>query len=340
MDKHTKYPEKILLGHGSGGRLMHSLIKDLLLKKLNNPILKELSDSALISYKENIAFTTDSFVVSPLFFPGGDIGKLAVCGTINDLVMQGAKPEYLSLALIIEEGLDYSLLEKIADSLSRAAAKSGVYFVTGDLKVVEKGACDKIFINTSGIGRTVGNKKLSVRNIQTGDKIIITGPIAQHGLAVLAKRKELDLGFDIKSDCAALDGLIIPVLNKTGAVRFMRDPTRGGVATTLNEIAQNSGMAMVIDEKDIPVSAKVRAACELLGIDPLYMACEGRAIIVVEKESANQVLGLLKKHPLGKNARIIGSVADKPKSKLILNTVIGTQRIVDMLTSEPLPRIC
>jgi len=204
--------DKILLGHGSGGRLMHDLIRGLLIEKLNNPVLKELSDSARIKYKEDIAFTTDSFVVNPLWFAGGDIGKLAVCGTVNDLVMLGAEPEYLSLALIIEEGFEYKLLERIVDSLSLNAKKAGVYFVTGDLKVVEKGACDKIFINTSGIGRIVKNKRLCIKNIRAGDRIIVTGQIGQHGLAVLAKRKELSFGFNIKSDCAALNGLIIPVL--------------------------------------------------------------------------------------------------------------------------------
>jgi hydrogenase expression/formation protein HypE len=331
---------KILLGHGSGGRLMHSLIKDLLLKKLNNPILKELSDSALIDYKDRIAFTTDSFVVSPLFFPGGDIGKLAVCGTVNDLVMQAAVPQYLSLALIIEEGFDYNTLEKIIDSISINARKAGVYFVTGDIKVVEKGACDKIFINTSGIGRIIDNKKLSIKNIEPNDLVIITGQIAQHGLAVLAKRKELDLGFNIKSDCAALGDLIIPILKKTEAIKFMRDPTRGGVATTLNEIAQNSGLGVIIDEKNIPVSTRVKVAGELLGIDPLYIANEGRAILVVKKDGAEKVLNLLRKHLLGQNAQIIGTVVNKPKGRVIINTILGTQRIVDMLTSEPLPRIC
>ncbi len=332
--------KKILLGHGSGGRLMHALIKGLLLKKLGNPILKELSDSALINYKDRIAFTTDSFVVNPLFFTGGDIGKLAVCGTVNDLVMQAAVPQYLSLAFIIEEGLDYKTLEKIVDSISINARKAGLYFVTGDIKVVEKGACDKIFINTSGIGRVLDNKKLSVKNIEPNDKIIITGQIAQHGLAVLAKRKELDLRFNIRSDCAALNDLIIPVLKKTEAIKFMRDPTRGGVATTLNEIAEHSGLSVIIDEKNIPVSTKVRAACELLGIDPLYIANEGRAILVVKKDGAKKVLNLLRKHPLGKDAQIIGTVVNKPKGRVILNTILGTQRIVDMLTSEPLPRIC
>lgn len=331
---------KILLGHGSGGRLTHNLIKELLLKKLNNPILKELSDSASINYRDKIAFTTDSFVVSPLEFPGADIGKLAVCGTINDLVMVGAVPEYLSLALIIEEGFDYNILEKIVDSISINAKKTGVYFVTGDIKVVEKGACDKIFINTSGIGKIISKNKLSVKNIKPQDKIIITGNIAQHGLAVLAKRKELDLKFNIKSDCASLNDLIIPILKKTDAIKFMRDPTRGGIATTLNEIAEGSGLSIVIEEKNIPISTKVRAACELLGIDPLYVGNEGRAILVVRENSEKKILNLLRRHILGRNAQIIGAVVKKPKGRVILNTIVGTQRIVDMLTSEPLPRIC
>jgi hydrogenase expression/formation protein HypE len=331
---------KILLSHGSGGRLMHGLIKDLLLRKLTNPILKELSDSALINYKDRLAFTTDSFVVNPLFFPGGDIGKLAVCGTVNDLVMVGAVPEYLSLALIIEEGLDYKILERIIDSISIHAKKSGAHFVTGDIKVVEKGACDKIFINTSGIGRIIKNNKLSVKNIAAGDRVIVTGKIGQHGLAVLAKRKELGLGFNIHSDCSPLNDLIIPILRKTDTIAFMRDPTRGGIATTLNEIAESSLHGIVIEEKNIPISTKVKAACELLGIDPLYVANEGRAIIVVRKEAAKRVLTLLRKHPLGRNAQIIGTVVKEPKGRVILNTILGTQRIVDMLTSEPFPRIC
>jgi len=319
---------------------MHNLIKTLLLKRLNNPILGELSDSAFINYKDRLAFTTDSFVVSPLFFPGGDIGKLAVCGTVNDLTMLGAAAEYLSLALIVEEGLECSILEKIVDSLSLNATKAGISFVTGDIKVVERGACDKIFINTSGIGRIIINQKLSVRNIEPGDKIIITGNIAQHGLAVLAKRKELNLGFNIKSDCAALNNLIIPILKKTDAIKFMRDPTRGGLATTLNEVAENSGLGVIIEEKNIPVSAKVRAAGELLGIDPLYIANEGNAILVVSPGGAKRVLTLLRKHPLGRNAQEIGTMVKRPQGRLILNTILGTQRIVDMLTSEPLPRIC
>ena len=319
---------------------MHSLIRETLVKKLNNPILKELSDSALIKYKEDLAFSTDSFVVSPLFFPGGDIGKLAVCGTVNDLVMLGAEPRYLSLALIIEEGLEQKILEKIINSVALCAKYAGVDVVTGDLKVVEKGACDKIFINTSGIGRIIKNKRLSVKNIHPGDKIIVTGDIGEHGIAVLAKRKSLGLGFNIRSDCAALNGLLVPVLKKTEKIKFMRDPTRGGVATTLNEMAEASHLGIVINELDIPVSAKVRAACELLGIDPLYVANEGKAILVVEGSSAGKILGSLRRHPLARNARIIGEVVNKPRGEVILHTILGTRRIVDMLTSEPLPRIC
>lgn len=320
---------------------MHNLIKNLFLKKLNNPVLKELADSASINYKERLAFTTDSFVVSPLKFSGGDIGKLAVCGTVNDLVMSGAVPEYLSLALIIEEGLDNDILAGVVDSLSQNAKKARVSIVTGDLKVVEQGAADKIFINTSGIGRILKNKKLSVKNIAVGDKIIVTGNIAQHGLAVLAKRKELVLGFKIRSDCAALQDLIIPVLKKTkGAIKFMRDPTRGGVATTLNEIAESSGLGIKIQEKNIPLSSKVRAACELLGIDPLYLANEGVALMVVKPKSAKFILSLLRRHPLGKKAQVIGEVVKKPQGRVVLNTVVGTERIVDMLASDPLPRIC
>jgi len=331
----------ILLGHGSGGRLTHNFIKDELLDKFKNPILGELADSAVIDYKERVAFTTDSFVVSPLFFPGGDIGKLAVAGTINDLVMVGAVPEYLSLALIMEEGLDQRILEKILSSVAFHSKKYGVKIVTGDTKVVEKGAADKLFINTSGIGRLISARKLSIKNIISGDKIIITGNIAEHGLSVLAKRKELDLGFNIKSDCNALNGLIIPLLaKKGGAIKFMRDPTRGGVATTLNEVAEASGLGLIINEKSIPISEKVRVASELLGIDPLYIANEGKALLVVSAKEAGGIVSLLKRHTLGRNAKIIGEVVKGPKARLLLRTAFNTERILDMLTSEPLPRIC
>lgn len=332
--------ENILLAHGSGGSLMHELIRGLLLKKLNNPLLKQLGDSALIDYKERIAFTTDSFVVSPIFFPGGDIGKLAVCGTVNDLVMAGAEPEYLSLALIIEEGFSYKTLEKIVGSISLNAKAVGVSFVTGDLKVVEKGSCDKIFINTSGIGKVVENRRLGLKNIEPSDKVIITGSLGEHGLAVLAKRKELDLGLNIKSDVNALNGLLIPILRNCSGIKFMRDPTRGGLAATLNEIAVFSGRGIIINEKELPVSAKVASACELLGIDPLSIANEGKAVIIVRPDQAEKVLRLLRKHPLGRHARLIGTVVKAPGAKVILNTFLGTQRIIDMPSGEVLPRIC
>ncbi|MDD5594997.1 MAG: hydrogenase expression/formation protein HypE [Candidatus Omnitrophica bacterium] len=331
---------RILLGHGSGGVFTHKLIKEVFLSRLNNPVLRELTDSAYLDYKEKIAFTTDSFVVSPLFFPGADIGKLAVCGTVNDLVMLGAHPEYLSLALIIEEGLELALLEKITDSIALAAKKAGVAIVTGDIKVVEKGACDKLFINTSGIGRIISKKKLSPQNLEPGDKVIITANIAQHGLAVLARRKSLGLDFHIKSDCAALNNLLLPLFKKTNAIKFMRDPTRGGLATTLNEVAQARGLGILLEEGQIPISTQARTACELLGIDPLYVANEGAAVVIVSKNAANQVVHFLKKDPLGKNARIIGTVTKKYAGRVVLSTLLGTQRIVDMLTSEPLPRIC
>jgi len=332
--------EKIALGHGSGGRLMHELIRGLLLKKFNNPILKELSDSAVFALPGRLAFTTDSFVVSPLFFSGADIGKLAVCGTINDLVMSGAVPEYLSLGLIAEEGLDYRVLERVVNSLALYARKSRVYFVTGDFKVVEKGACDKLFINISGIGRLVKGRRLCARRIQPLDKVIITGNIGQHGLAVLAGRKGMDLGFSIRSDCAALDDLLLPLVQNTQAIKFMRDPTRGGVATTLNEIVQACGLGVIIDERKVPVSNKVKAAAELLGIDPLYIANEGVAILVVGPKSASSVVRRLRKHPLGRCAREIGVITKKPTAGVIINTILGTQRILGMLTEEPLPRIC
>ncbi len=332
--------QKILLGHGSGGRLMHQLITNLILKKLDNPILKELSDSACIPYREKIAFTTDSFVVNPLTFPGGNIGKLAVCGTVNDLVVAGATPQYLSLALILEEGLDYGLLEKIMESISLYCRKTKVSCVTGDIKVVEKGSCDKIFINTAGIGRMVHARSLSVKNIKAGDRIIVTGEIGQHGMAVLSKRKELDLRLNIKSDCNALDSLLLPVLKKVQGIRFMRDPTRGGLASVLNEIAQATGQGIRIEEKKIPLSGQVKAACELLGIDPLYVANEGCAVIVVAENSADKALRLLKRHPLGRKARVVGEVMSKPRGRVILKTRLGTERLLEMMTSEPLPRIC
>jgi hydrogenase expression/formation protein HypE len=330
----------ILLGHGSGGILMHELIKNILLKKLGNPILAQLSDSALLGYQEKLAFSTDSFVVAPLFFPGADIGKLSVCGTVNDLVVAGASPEYLSLSFIAEEGLPKETLRKVVDSIALEAKKSGVKIVTGDFKVVERGAVDQLFINTSGVGRIIEGVNLSYRNIKPHDKIIITGDIGEHGLAVLTKRKELDLGFKIKSDCASLNKMLIPLLRGIKGIKFMRDPTRGGLATTLNEVAVSTGLGIKIYESSIPVSGKVRSACELLGIDPLYVANEGKAVIIVDKSSSRCLLAGLKKHTLGRNAREIGEVTNMLKGCVIMTTSLGTERIIDMLAGESIPRIC
>lgn len=343
----TKYlkpntKQKILLGHGSGGRLMHDLIKKLFLPRINNPILDKLSDSAVIELKDRrLAFTTDSFVVSPLFFKGGDIGKLAICGTVNDLVMLASIPRFISLAMIIEEGLDYNILEKIVDSISFNARGENIDIVTGDIKVVEKGSCDKIFINTSGIGIIVKGRKLSIKSIEAEDEIMVTGRIAEHGLSILSGRKGINLDFNIKSDCNSLSNLLLPILRKSAYIKFMRDPTRGGLATTLNEIAESSGLGIIIEEKKIPISGKVKAACELLGLDPLYIANEGKAVLVVNKKYSHSVLAELRKHPLGKFASVIGKVTRQPKKKVYLKTAVGGERIIDMLTSENLlPRIC
>jgi len=345
----AKPGSKILLAHGSGGSLMHDLIKNLILPKFDNRLLNKLADSATIEFKDRfssrtgrpdngLAFTTDSFVVDPLFFPGGDIGKLAVSGTINDLVVSGAAPLYLSLALIIEEGLDFSLLERVLNSISLASRNSKVKIVTGDIKVVEKKACDKLFINTSGIGRIIAN--LGINKIKPGDKIIITGRIAEHGLSILSQRQGINFGSDIKSDCASLDNMLVPLLRKSKSIKFMRDPTRGGLATTLNEIALACKLGIAIEETSIPVANQIRAAAELLGIDPLYIANEGKAVLVVESDSAGDTLRELNRYRQGKYARIIGSIVPRPKSTVMLRTAVGTSRILDMLTSEPLPRIC
>ena len=333
-------PEKILLAHGNGGAYTQELIKKLFLPRLDNPIIRELADGACLDYKESLIFTTDSFVVKPIFFSGGDIGKLSVCGTVNDLVMMAAKPEYLSLALIIEEGFKLDYLKRIVDSISAAAKEAGVNFVTGDLKVVEKGSCDKVFINTSGIGRVVSRQKLHIKNLKTSDQIIMTGNIGTHGLAVLAARHDFDFVRRIKSDSAPLNGMLLPLVKEFPSIKFMRDPTRGGIATTLNEIAQGCDLGILVDERKLPISSDTKTACELLGVDPLYLANEGAALLIVEKRSAGKVLKRLKEHKLGKNASLIGELVKSPRQKVVLSTCLGTQRFIDMLSHDPLPRIC
>ena len=332
--------DKITLAHGSGGTLMHKLIDSLIIKEFDNEILRRKKDSAVFKIgKTEIAFTTDSYVVNPIFFPGGDIGSLAVHGTVNDLSVCGARPFYLSLGLIIEEGLDRTVLKKIIRSAKIAAGRSGVKIITGDTKVVERGACDKIFINTSGIGE-IYYSKLSIDRIKAGDAVIVTGPIGEHAISVLSKREGIEFKTNVLSDSAPLDKLIRQALSVPGAVKFMRDPTRGGVATTLNEIVSGREFGVALNEKDIPVSPGVRHACELLGFDPLYLACEGRVILIAAKTDAPEVLQSIRKNVYGKRAKVIGEVISGYKGKVYLNTIAGGKRLVDMLSGEQLPRIC
>jgi len=332
--------EKILLTHGSGGTLMHKLIDSLFMRELGNPILREKKDSAIIKIgNKTLAFTTDSYIVNPIFFPGGDIGSLAVYGTVNDLSVCGAKPLFISLGIIIEEGLDKTVLERIVRSVKLAAKEAGVKIVTGDTKVVEKGACDKIFINTSGIGE-VYYPGLSVDRISPGDSVILSGTMGGHAISVLSEREGISFSSKVKSDSAPLNGLIAGVLKASDKIKFMRDPTRGGAATTLNEMAANGKFGISIDESRLPVTEGVRAACELLGFDPLYLACEGRVIIVAGKGDENKILRAMKKDPFGKRACIIGRITRNYRGKVYLNTASGGKRIVGMLTGEQLPRIC
>lgn len=333
---------KILLAHGSGGRLTHDFIEKVVLKKWGNPVLKRLTDSAVLKFAKGgeLAFTTDSFVIDPIFLKGADIGKLAVCGTVNDLAVCGARPLYLSCSLIIEEGMEEKELYKILDSMSAEAESARVRIVTGDTKVVEKGSADKIFINTSGIGVVEGGRKLSERAIRPGDKILINGPVADHGIAVLLARRKLGFKSAVKSDCASLNGLILTVLDKCSNVKFMRDPTRGGLATTMNEIASKMPFGIRLFEEKIPLNRATAAACELLGFDPLYMGNEGKVVMILSAGEADRALGIMKRHRFGKKAAVIGEVTEDFKAKVVIATRVGGERIVDMLSGEALPRIC
>lgn len=336
--------KRILLSHGSGGKMMHDLIRNLFREKFSNEILNRLSDAAVIGMlpddNSELCFTTDSYVVHPLFFPGGDIGKLAVCGTLNDLAVMGAKPLYLSCGFIIEEGLKYSILEEITESMAREARECDVLIVTGDLKVVEKNKADKVFINTSGIGIKDIKLKLDTGLLEPGDRILINGSIGDHGASVLASRGDFALETPIKSDCAALWPLIREILKKSPKVKFMRDPTRGGLSTTLNEIAGGASFGISIREESIPIRDGVRAMCEILGFDPLILANEGKVVIIAHKDDAEAVLDVMKSHPLGRDGRIIGEVVEHPAGKVVMKTGIGGHRILDMPVGEQLPRIC
>ncbi|MBL7081871.1 MAG: hydrogenase expression/formation protein HypE [Candidatus Omnitrophica bacterium] len=336
--------EKILLAHGSGGSLMHDLIEKLFKKSFGNEILNELSDSALIkslpAEGHDLCFTTDSYTVSPLFFPGGDIGKLAVCGTINDLAVMGAQPLYLSCAFLIEEGLDYDILERLTKSIAQTARQEKVKIATGDFKVVEKNNLDKLFINTSGIGIRHAGVKIHKETIAPGDKIIINGSIGEHGLAILAARGDFDFQSTINSDCASLSGMIAKIIQVSRGIKFMRDPTRGGLATTLNEIVLGSNFGIRIFENNIPIKEEVRAACEILGFDPLYIANEGKVVVIVAEKDVEVILDVMRRDALGGESQIIGKVVKEPKQKVLLQTRIAGTRILDMLTAEQFPRIC
>lgn len=320
---------------------MHRLIRELLKPAFSNPILDKLDDSAVFSLKGKLAFTTDSFVVKPIFFPKVDIGKLAVCGTVNDLAMMGARPLYLTLAFIVEEGLDINTFRKIINSVKKAAGNAGVKIIGGDFKVVEKNAADKIFINTSGIGIIPSSVNISSANACAQDAIIINGFIGDHGAAVMAARGDYKLKSKILSDCAALNSLVADILRVSKNIHVLRDPTRGGVATTLNEIAQSSKVEIEIDEEKLPIREETKGFCEILGIDPLYMANEGKVLLFAKENDAKKILRRMHRHPQARQARIIGRVTKKSAHPMVLiRTSIGSKRILDMLTSEQLPRIC
>ena len=333
--------EAISLGHGSGGRLSAELFRSVFQPAFGNPILDQLGDQALLEINgARLAFTTDSYVVRPLFFRGGNIGSLAVHGTINDLAAGGATPLYLSAAFILEEGLPLETLRRVVATMQQCAEQAGVQIVTGDTKVVEKGSCDGLFINTAGIGLVPGHLRLAPDQVQPGDAVLLSGPIGDHGIAILAEREGLSFASEIASDTAALHTLCASVLASGAAIRCMRDPTRGGLASTCNEIAQSSRVGLVLEDAAIPVRPAVRGACELLGLDPLYIANEGRMVFFAAAEDADRALAALHEHPLGRDARYIGTVTAEHPGLVTVRTAYGTERIVDMLTHDPLPRIC
>jgi len=334
--------DTIQLGHGSGGRMMNDLISRLFLWAFDNPILARLDDQAVLSLERNrIAVSTDSFVVDPLFFPGGNIGDLAVNGTVNDVCMCGAKPLYLTAGFIIEEGFPLEDLKRIVISMRVAADAAGVRIVSGDTKVVNRGKGDKIFINTTGIGVIEHEFTISSNALRAGDKVILSGSIAEHGIAVLSKREGLAFETSVTSDCAALNTLVDTIVAAGGsAIHAMRDPTRGGVAATLNEFAASSRVGIQIDEAAVPVLPPVAGACEMLGLDPLYVANEGKLVAVVALEKAQNLLAAMRSHPLGRRAAVIGEVVADDSSMVTMTTRIGGRRIVDMPLGEQLPRIC
>ena len=332
--------DKVLLAHGSGGKLSHDLIKKSFLPNLANPILNKLDDSAVFELSGRLAFTTDSYTVNPIFFPGGDIGKLAVCGTVNDLSMSGAKPLYLSLSFIIEEGLPSTELEKIVNSIRKAADEAEVKIVTGDTKVVNQGSADRLFINTAGVGIVPEGINISAGNARPGDRIIVSGSIGDHGIAILSQREGLKFQVPVSSDCAPLNKLVAEMLATSSNIHCLRDPTRGGLATTLNDFAEQSNVGIRIEETEIPVDKAVLAACELLGFDPLYVANEGKLVAVVAPADSEYILAKIRQNKYGANAAIIGEVVAEYPGRVVMKTRLGASRIVDMPVGELLPRIC
>jgi hydrogenase expression/formation protein HypE len=336
---------KILLDHGSGGKISHEMFSGLILPLFDSPELRQADDGAQLKIENGsagtrLAFSTDSYVVDPIFFPGGNIGDLAINGTVNDIAMCGAIPEFISVGLIIEEGFAIEDLKLILQSMAASAKKAGVRIVTGDTKVVPKGKADKIFINTSGIGRIPDSVNVSGANAQKGDAVIISGTIADHAITILSSREGLAFDSDIKTDSAPLNGMVQDILNSGANIHVLRDPTRGGLGTSLNEIAKQSGVDIEIREKNIPVRGPVRGICELLGFDPLYLANEGKLIVIVPDNEAQKVLKIIQKNEYGKDAAIIGRVIQKSSGQVYLKTEVSGIRPIDMLTGEQLPRIC
>ncbi len=332
----------ITLSHGSGGLKTQKLINDLFLKYFHNDALNQGDDCARLKIvaSDNLVFTTDSFVVTPVFFNGGNIGKLAVCGTVNDICTSGAVPLYLSCGFIIEEGFSIGDLEIIVKSMADTAKECGVQIVTGDTKVVQKGACDKLFINTSGIGIIPEGVSISGKNAKPGDQIIITGTIGDHGSSIFLEREDMGLSADLKSDCAPMNGIVSSILEISNEVHVLRDPTRGGVATTLNEIAAQSNVTIMLDEQKLPIKQQVAGVCELLGMDPLYMANEGKLLIFASPEDAPKVLERIRQCRYGSDACIIGSVVEWGKAAVKLKSLSGGVRVINVLTGDQLPRIC
>lgn len=338
---------RIVMGHGSGGRMSYDLISRVFTSPFDNPVLRIGDDAGVVVIPNDIgtpgakiAVSTDSHVVTPLFFPGGDIGRLAVCGTVNDVAMMGAKPRYLTAGFILEEGLDVEVLKKVVESMHITALEANVQIIAGDTKVVQKGKVDGLYINTTGIGIIPPEVNISGCNALAGDTIILSGSIGDHGIAVLAARGELNFDTQITSDVAPLNGLIATMLNVTTEIHVLRDPTRGGLATSLNEIAIQSKVGIRINEADIPVKPAVAAACEMLGFDPLYVANEGKLIAVVNKNVADEILATMKNQPIARDAAIIGTITEDASDNVTLRTNFGTTRLIDMLSGEMLPRIC